>query len=113
MKRQQKTYLYFILVLMLIIFCIFDFAFFSNYLMKYFEGETVGNGIIDLSSRDIDGGDFSYLTGNWEFFWQKHIVTDNDAEALPDLIINVPSSWTDYTISNTNIKSGGYASYKT
>lgn len=113
MKRQQKTYLYFILVLMLIIFSIFDFAFFSNYLMKYFEGETVGNGIIDLSSRDIDGGDFSYLTGNWEFFWQKHIVTDNDAEALPDLIINVPSSWTDYTIGNTNIKSGGYASYKT
>ena len=113
MKRQQKTYLYFILVLILIIFSIFDFAFFSNYLMKYFEGETVDNGIIDLSSRDIDGGDFSYLTGNWEFFWQKHIVTDNDAKALPDLIINVPSSWTDYTIGNTNIKSGGYASYKT
>lgn len=113
MKQSQKTYLYFALVMLLIVLSVFDIAFLSNYFMKYFEGEIVENGVIDLSSRNIDGGDFTYLTGNWEFFWQRHIETDKKVEAIPDLIINVPSSWTDYTIGGTKLNGGGYASYRT
>ncbi len=113
MKLRKKANLYFVIVLMLIVFSIFDFTLFSNYAMKYFEGEVTENGVIDVSNRNIDGGDFTYLTGDWEFFWMKHIVSDNDTKAVPDIIVNVPSSWTDYAVNGTNLKSGGYASYKT
>lgn len=112
MKRQMKIILYFLLVLILIFIGVIDFTFSANYLSRAFNAETAKGGVIDLSKSDVDGGDFAYLTGDWEFYWKKLIITDGLEEAQPDLTVNVPSFWSDYSVNGGELENGGYASYK-
>lgn len=53
------------------------------------------------------------LSGEWEFFWGKHIVSSGEAEVEPDLIVELPSSWTSYEINEKKLSNGGIASYRT
>lgn len=68
----------------------------------------------DLSGFDIYSGEMVYLTGEWEFFYDRHIVTENDGDTLvPDLFVSVPSSWTTYEMRDGNtLLNGGDASYR-
>lgn len=108
----MRKVLYFLLTLILIVIGVFDFAFAANYLTRTLRGETVRDGVIDLSNRDIDGGDFAYLTGDWEFYWNKLIITDALEDTAPDLTVNVPSFWSDYSIGGKQLENGGFASYR-
>ena len=112
MKRRLKILLYFLIAMIVITVGIFDFPLVTNYLASRYEGKTAQSGVIDLSGKDIDNGDYVYLSGEWEFFWHKFIVTDNISEAQPDFNIKVPSYWSDYSVNTTQLNKGGYAIYR-
>ncbi len=66
----------------------------------------------DVSDYNFSDGDRVSLAGEWEFYWNKHIVSDNITEKNPDLFVSVPSSWTGYEIGGKKLSNGGIASYR-
>ena len=68
--------------------------------------------IADVGKYDLDNGDSAYLSGEWEFFWGQHIVSDNINNPQPDSYVQVPSSWTTYEINGKKLSNGGKASYR-
>ncbi len=69
------------------------------------------NGSIDLSAINIGDGKI-YLDGEWEFYWNRFIVSEPESLSKPDLIINVPDSWSNYKIDGSYLTTQGYGSYK-
>ena len=53
-----------------------------------------------------------YVTDDWEFYWNKLLITEPVEKATPDLIVNLPSAWTTYQINDERLSSGGYATYR-
>lgn len=52
------------------------------------------------------------LSGEWEFFWNKHIISEKVTDTEPDLVVEIPSSWTSYEINGEKLSNGGIASYR-
>jgi len=76
---------------------------------------TAKNGAMDMSGVYIaDTGTHSVLlNGEWEFFYNKWIVTDNLTDAEPDAMFKLPEYWTGKkTASGETMKRGAFASYK-
>jgi len=69
------------------------------------------NGSIDLSRVDIDDKKV-YLDGQWEFYWNRFIVSEPDKFARPDLMLTVPEEWSNYKINGKNLTAGGCGSYR-
>ena len=75
------------------------------------------NGSVDLSQADQNGGKI-YLDGQWEFYWNRFIVSEpeqiagGDTTARPDLLVQVPDSWSRYKIDGKSLPSSGFGSYK-
>lgn len=53
-----------------------------------------------------------YVTNDWEFYWNELLITEGKQNLKPDVIVDLPSSWTTYKIDGENLNSGGYASYR-
>lgn len=68
-------------------------------------------GRIDLSGENLADGRV-YLDGQWEFYWNRLIVSEQSHAADPDFTISVPDSWSNYEIDGTELPAGGFASYK-
>lgn len=66
----------------------------------------------DVKKFDITDGNSVSLAGEWEFYWNKHLVSENIEERNPDLYVSVPSSWTGYEINGKKLSNGGIASYR-
>lgn len=69
------------------------------------------NGRIDLSSTDPADGEI-YLDGDWEFYWDRFIVSELEQLSRPDLLMAVPDEWSLYDINGKVLPAGGVASYK-
>ncbi len=67
----------------------------------------------DLTEYNLSSEKEIYLTGAWEFFWDKHIISDKINNPQPDMYVDVPSSWTTYDFSEAVSSTGGIASYRT
>ncbi len=65
-----------------------------------------------VKDYNLSEGDSVSLAGEWEFYWNKHIITNGLKDFSPDLIVEVPSSWTTYKIGGEKLPNGGIASYK-
>lgn len=72
------------------------------------------------------GGEFLYasqhyagvakeLSGDWDFYWQQLLISDNlyPGALLPDTTVQNPGSWTTYTLGGESLPAFGYASYVT
>ncbi len=70
------------------------------------------NAQADVGAYDISGGDIVSLAGEWQFFWDKHIVSDGLQNEEPDLYVDVPSAWTLRKIDGKKLPNGGIASYR-
>lgn len=86
--------------------------FFSNLLPGIIDKAKLTSAIADVGEYDLDNGDSAYLSGEWEFFWGQHIISDNINNARPDAYVQVPSSWTTYEINGKKLSNGGKASYR-
>lgn len=74
-------------------------------------GETIVSGAM-LNGVELDSNKDIYLSGEWEFFKGKYIVSDKLTDSIPDLYVQVPSSWTSYEINGKKLDNSGKASYR-
>ena len=70
------------------------------------------NSTVDLQGIDFDTGKPIILKGQWEFFWQKLLVTDHLENQEPDGLIPVPSYWIQLEQDGHALPNHGYASYR-
>ena len=86
--------------------------FFSGLLPEYINEVNFSGAKADVEKYDLSSGDRVYLTGEWEFYWDKHIASEKTKEVEPDAFVQVPASWTTYEINGKKLPNGGKASYR-
>ena len=52
----------------------------------------------DVGVYDLSEGDKVSLVGEWEFYWDKHLVSQGLENEIPDSIVDMPSPWSAYEI---------------
>lgn len=99
-----------VLYVLLVLFIIGLFVFGANYPPIYDSPEVKGGNAdfagVDIPSRDVACN----LAGEWEFFYNKWIVTDGYAD--PDGMIDLPDVWTYKDFGSGALPKSGYASYR-
>ena len=86
--------------------------FFSHFLPDVINKVSLTNANADIGGYNLDSGESAYLSGEWEFFWGEHIISDNVKNPKADAIVQVPASWTTYEINGKKLPNGGRASYR-
>lgn len=112
MTARFKRYLICFVAVLLSALAGFSLPFFSTALPGVLNEVNIVSGSVDMSGITLGANDDIYLSGEWEFFWNKHIISDNEAVTEPDLYVQVPSAWTSYTINGKELSNGGRASYR-
>ncbi len=87
-------------------------------LLSYISPQTLNNTNIKTAYANVYGynltkGEKVSLVGEWEFYWNKHIVSDALENENPDMLVEIPSSWTIYELNGEKLSNGGIASYRT
>ncbi len=75
----------------------------------------VENGVLDLSTWNLENDGPVALDGKWEFYWNAHLKPgDFSGETPPtrDGFIEVPGTWNGYEINGKKITGEGYATYR-
>lgn len=52
------------------------------------------------------------LDGEWEFYWKRLLITDNEASATPDLYLPVPHCGSRYQLQGDYLPAYGFASFR-
>lgn len=65
----------------------------------------------DISLSDYSGKR-TVLDGEWEFFWNRLLITEPQQGAVPDFSIPVPGYWSVHQLSGSYLPANGYASYR-
>ena len=114
MAKTAKTIICTFFVVFITVTLSFMLPFVSHFTPELLDKLQIENACADVSDFDIEGGEIVYLTGEWEFYQNKYIVTGDESfyPLVPDLYITVPSSWTTCKINGENLPNGGYASYR-
>lgn len=73
-----------------------------------FNNTTFAESVFNIEEKDILTKEYS-LKGDWDFYWNKLLLSKDLKYSKPDDVINVPSRWTDNKKHNPN----GCATYKT
>ena len=86
-------------------------------LLSYVKPEAINNFDFKSAYANLDGYELSNtrsisLAGEWEFYWNKHLVSEGISQAKPDLYTDIPSAWTTYKINGKKLPGSGKASYK-
>jgi len=68
------------------------------------------DGVMNLNYASMDKN--IVLDGEWEFYWNRLLVTKMEQNAKPDFSIQVPDYWTKYKINNEYLPAEGFASYR-
>lgn len=108
-EKRVRTIILISLYAVLAIFIVVLFVFNANYSGIY-KSPKVVNGKIDIanySSNDLPCN----LAGEWEFFYNKWIVTDY-ITCEPDGMIKLPDMWTYKDFGSGKLPKSGYASYR-
>ena len=107
----KKNTLFVVMVMITVLACII-LPFISYVNPGIYNSVKIFGAQADVEGYDFSNGDTVSLAGEWEFFWNKHIVTEKLKEAEPDLYVSVPSSWTQYELDGQDLSNGGIASYR-
>lgn len=87
-----------------------------TYICSVYFAEVMGLAKLEnlhLDATQMRCGDYASLYGEWEYFYNKWIVTDNLTDAEPDGVIRVPDVWTGKTdASGERLPRTGYGSFR-
>ena len=110
LRTQQITFCA-VMYTLLALFVVILFVFNGNY-NKIYKSPQVVDGKVDFDGIDVPSRNVACnLTGKWEFFYDKWIVTDGfDGEK--DGLIDLPGLWTYKDFGNGKLPKSGYASYR-
>ena len=105
MKRPIKIIIQ-ILILLSFIFS-FNNSFASNNIKAI-------NGILDLSSYDLSEIGPLKLNGQWEFYWNKLLTSDDFKKGSIEKTgyITVPEVWNNITLNGKKLNGQGYGTYR-
>lgn len=73
------------------------------------------NGVLDLSNWDLEKDGPIELSGEWEFYWGKHLTPKDFSESNPSPktgLKTVPGSWNGYLFEGKPLSGDGYATYR-
>ncbi len=74
------------------------------------------NGVLDLRGWDFERDGIIQLDGDWEFYWEQLLTTEDFSAGTPPPImtgfINVPDPWNGYTVDGQSLSGDGYATYR-
>lgn len=69
-------------------------------------------GVFDFSQADFNKSNQFYLQGEWEFYYNTLLMSD-DIQTAPEAdFLEVPGAWNNSVFSNNHYPAGGYASYR-
>lgn len=100
------------LLLLIFLLPILYFPIKSLFYYEITQSPHIENGVLDLAGFDFDDKNLVYLAGEWEFYWQKWIVTDEEAGAQPSAMLSVPRPWKTLKMDGEFLPNNGYASYR-
>lgn len=72
------------------------------------------NGVLDLRETILDENSFYNLNGEWEFYWEQLFTPDSYGRARGagrEIIVPVPSYFSDYEIEGEALSGSGYGTY--
>jgi len=72
--------------------------------------EAARGGEIDLGGVSLEKG--AVLEGEWEFYWDRLLISEGSRGVRPDFLIQVPGYWSQYRLDGEYLPSGGVASYR-
>ncbi len=90
----------------------FSLPILSEYMPHVLNDVTIVSAHTDARKMKLYEKKEVYLAGEWEFFADKHIISESLTGAEPDLYVQVPSSWTTYEINGRKLSNGGKGSYR-
>ena len=112
MSDGFKRFLYVFISVFLTALISFLLPFCSYYLPERMNNIQISGGTGNLIGFNESSEKPVYLSGEWEFFRDRLIISENDGDLQPDLIVSVPSSWTEYELNGKRLGNGGCASYR-
>lgn len=110
MKRQKGTEMLLILGMLFVIVVSHLPVVYTLLYHDLTGAPTAKDGSIGLSG--ISSGQTIVLDGDWEFYWNRLIVTKSERSAAPDFRIRVPDYWSRYKRNGSYLPAGGCASYR-
>ncbi|MDE7107679.1 MAG: histidine kinase [Clostridiales bacterium] len=85
---------------------------FDAFYNEIYDTPRVNRGATDYSDTDWNNRLTAHsLAGEWEFFYNRWIITDNDV-GENDGYISIPGRWTGKTVGGKKLSRFGYASYR-
>ena len=109
--KKRRIVLSILLYFLFAVFVIGLFVFNSVY-TRIYKSPQVKKGKVDFENIDLPARDVACnLTGEWEFFYNKWIVTDGET-CDPDGMIKLPGLWTWKDFGSGRLSKTGYASYR-
>ena len=109
--KFKKNVITFIAILLTIVMGT-GLAFLSTFLPEYINEVNLVGAFADVGRYDLNAGERVYLAGEWEFFWNQHIVSEKTGSIENGSFVQVPASWTTYEINGKKLNNGGKASYR-
>ncbi len=108
-KRNSNLITFFYLITFLIIFsaCLNDSP-------RRIPPKAV-KGVLDLVDWDFSKDGPVNLSGEWEFYWQQHLIPQDFITRVPYFkteFIEVPRYWTGYQLGEKKLPGYGYATYR-
>ncbi|NIT60140.1 MAG: response regulator [Aliifodinibius sp.] len=107
---KMKRAMFFVALLCIIVSTSFGCTQFSTT-----EPPRAAKGVLDLSDWSFEKGGPVDLSGEYEFYWQKHIPPKRFHQPnLPEKsgFIDVPEYWGGYELNGTEVSGTGYATYR-
>ncbi|MEG1646987.1 MAG: hypothetical protein RR374_06440, partial [Clostridia bacterium] len=114
MKKQLYKTVFLTMVTIIFVAIFVGVVFFISGNYYTFSGSPkIEKGVLDFSKINSNVGESTVkcLQGEWEFFYNDWIVTDN-VNRQNDGYITIPGSWEGRTINGKKLSREGYASYR-
>lgn len=108
-RVRYIKYLFFILVIFILL-PIPTLFFVSNFYHEIYDMPKVENGVLDLKGYDLQTRKEIPLEGEWEFFYDKWIITESRGKEEPDYLAKVPLPFRCY--GDERFENIGKASYR-
>lgn len=70
------------------------------------------NGILNIENWDMEANTPLSLDGQWEFYWKEFLTVYEISDAGPDLLVQVPSTWNEYSLDGQGLPGEGYGTYR-
>jgi len=112
LKRNVKSNILFVSVILLCAAIIVAFPFLSNLFVNRGVIPQYKDGVTNFDNVDLDSGREFYLNGKWEYYPRQFIISDDIKNPVPGGYVAVPHSLYESITKDTNLSKDGYATYR-